>query len=264
MSWHTNLTWNVSHNIFDNIAFILVYSTLFCKFIWSPLCFSAWSFTIPFNAPSPMLPEKLFADPNFSMLCGILAKACILGKFHPQPSSLGKHSFIRSMRMPRAAKDHLICDLWCGSLTQHSNDKYSFRQFLNFSMRLSHLSFPYTSTFTLNKCAWHKITQSSYQLVWIRTFWYHQIFHFLLTCAESLSHFVALHPLLNNIVNHQMIPYLFFWNWCLQSNYQDNQTCVWVSQCHWHVTFLQEQILVIPTSSHQKGHSQKRWKCFFA
>jgi hypothetical protein len=35
-----------------------------------------------------MLPEKLFAYPNFSMLCGILAKACILGKFHPQPSSL--------------------------------------------------------------------------------------------------------------------------------------------------------------------------------
>ncbi len=39
MSWHTNLTWNVSHNIFDNIAFILMYSKLFCKFIWLPLCF---------------------------------------------------------------------------------------------------------------------------------------------------------------------------------------------------------------------------------
>jgi hypothetical protein len=26
-------------NIFDKIAFILTYSTLFCKFIWSPLCF---------------------------------------------------------------------------------------------------------------------------------------------------------------------------------------------------------------------------------
>jgi hypothetical protein len=37
------------------------------------------------------------------------------------------------MRMPRAAKDCLTCDLGCGSLTQHSNDKYSFRQqFLNF------------------------------------------------------------------------------------------------------------------------------------
>jgi hypothetical protein len=71
--------------------------------------------------PIPLLPEKLLADPNFSMLCGILAKACILGKFHPQPSSLGKYSFIRLMRMIRAFKDCLTCDLGCGSLTQHSN-----------------------------------------------------------------------------------------------------------------------------------------------
>ncbi len=76
--------------------------------------------------------------------------------------------------------------------------------------RLFYLSFPSTSTFALNECAWHKVTQSSYQLVLIRTFWYHQLFHFILTCAESLSHFVALHPLLNNSVNHQIIPYLFF------------------------------------------------------
>ncbi len=41
-------------------------------------------------------------------------------------------------------------------------------------------------------------------------FWYHQLFHLVLTCAESLSNFVALHPLLNNGVNHQMIPYLYF------------------------------------------------------
>ncbi len=58
ISWHTNLTWNVSHNIFDNTAFILTYSTLFCKFIWVPLCISAWSFTIPFYSHSPMLSEK--------------------------------------------------------------------------------------------------------------------------------------------------------------------------------------------------------------
>ncbi len=122
MSWHTDLTWTVSHNICDNIVFILAYSTLFCKFIWSTLCFSACSLTIPFNAHSPMLPEKLFADPNFRMLCGVLAKACILGKFHPQPSSLGKHSFIQLMRIPRASKDCLTCDHGCGSLTQHSND----------------------------------------------------------------------------------------------------------------------------------------------
>ncbi len=44
--------------------------------------------------------------------------------------------------------------------------------------------------------------------------------------GKSLSHFIALHPLLNNGVNHQMIPYLFLSNWGLQSNYQDNQTCV--------------------------------------
>jgi hypothetical protein len=52
-----------------------------------------------------------------------------LGKFHPQPSSLGKHSFIRLMRIPRASKYCFTCDLGCGSLTQHSNDKYSFRQY---------------------------------------------------------------------------------------------------------------------------------------
>ena len=79
-----------------------------------------------------------------------------------------------------------------------------------FSRRLSYLSFPSTSTFAPNECAWDKVTQSSYQLIQIHTFWYHQLFHFVLTCAESLSHFVALHPLLNNGVNHQMIPYLFF------------------------------------------------------
>jgi hypothetical protein len=154
-----------------------------------------------------MLPEKLFADPNFSMLCGILAKACILGKFHPQPSSLGQHSFIRLMRMPRAFKDCLTCDLGCCLLTQHSNDKYSFRQFLNFSRSLFYLSFPSTLTFALNVCALHKVTQSSYQLVQIRTFLYDQLFHFVLTCVESLSHFVALHPLLSQANQ----PYLCSW-----------------------------------------------------
>jgi hypothetical protein len=99
-----------------------------------------------------MLPEKLFADPNFSMLYGILAKACILGKFHPQPSSLGKNFFIRLMRTPRAFEDCLTCDLGCGSLTQHSNDKYSFRQFLNFFKEIFYLSLPSTSTFSLNEC----------------------------------------------------------------------------------------------------------------
>jgi hypothetical protein len=44
-----------------------------------------------------------------------------LGKLHPQPSSLGKHSFISLMRMPRAFEDWQTCDLGCGSLTQHTN-----------------------------------------------------------------------------------------------------------------------------------------------
>ncbi len=78
-----------------------------------------------------------------------------------------------------------------------------------FSRRLSYLSFPSTSTFALNECAWHKVTWSSYQLVRICTFWYHQLVHVVLTCVESLSHFVALHPLLSNSVNHQMIPFFF-------------------------------------------------------
>jgi hypothetical protein len=100
-----------------------------------------------------MLTEKLFVDPNFSMLCGILAKACILGKFHPQPSSLGKHSFIRLMRLLRAFEDCLTCDLGYGSSTQHSNDKYSFRQFLIFfkEVFLSFISFHIN--FFVNDCA---------------------------------------------------------------------------------------------------------------
>ncbi len=70
--------------------------------------------------------------------------------------------------------------------------------------------FPSTSTFALNVCALHKVMQSSYQLVQIHTFCYHQLFNFVLTWVESLSHFVALYPLLKDGVNHQMIPYLFF------------------------------------------------------
>jgi hypothetical protein len=59
--------------------------------------------------------------------------------------------------MPRASKDCLTCDLGCGSLTQHSNDKYSFRQFSNFFKEIFYLSFPSTSTFALNECALHKV-----------------------------------------------------------------------------------------------------------
>ncbi len=83
-------------------------------------------------------------------------------------------------------------------------------KFWIFARRLSYLSFPSTSTFTLNVCAWHKVTQNSYQLVQIHTFLYHQLFHFVLICVESFTHSVALHPLINNGVNDQMIPYIFF------------------------------------------------------
>ncbi len=151
-----------------------------------------------------MLPEKSFAGPNFSMLCGILAKACILGKFHPQPSSLEKHSFIRLIRMPRASKDCLTCDLGCGSLTQHSNDKYSFRQFSIFFREIV-LSF---ISFHINFCP-ECVCMTQSNTKQLPT---HLDPHILVPSVipESLSHFVALYPLLNNGVNHQMIPYLFF------------------------------------------------------
>jgi hypothetical protein len=44
-----------------------------------------------------MLPETLFAKPNFSMLRGNSAEACIFSEFHPQPSSFGKHSFMAKL-----------------------------------------------------------------------------------------------------------------------------------------------------------------------
>ncbi len=229
------------------------------------LCvFSAWSFTIPFNDRSPIMPEKLIADPNFSMLCGILANACILGKFHLQPSSLGKHSVIRLMRMPRAFEDCLTCDLACGSLTQHLNDKYSFGQYLNFFKEIV-LSF---ISFHINFCPeWVCMTQSNTKQLPT-----HLVPHILVPSViqfridmhgKSLS--LCCSALLTKQWSKSSNDSLsLFSNWGLQSNYQDNQTCVWVSQCHWHVTFLQEQILVIHTSGHQKGHFQKHWKCFFA
>ncbi len=139
----TNLTWNVSRNIIENIAFILAYSTLFWKFIWLSLCFFCMIFNNSLNTCSLMLPEKLFAEPLCSMFRGILAKACIFGKFHPQPSSLGKHSFIRLMRSPRTLEEWCTFDRGCGSFTQRSNDRYSFRQCLNLFMEifLSFISF---------------------------------------------------------------------------------------------------------------------------
>jgi hypothetical protein len=173
-----------------------------------------------------MLPEKIFADPNFSMLCGILAKACILGKFHPQPSSLGKHSFFRLMRMPRAFKDWQACDRGCGSLTQHSNDKYSLRQFLIFFKDIF-LSF---ISFHINFCPeCVRITQSNTKQLPTCSDPYILVplvipFHIdiggkslSLCCSASLT---------KQWCKPSNDSLSFFPNWCLQSTYQDNQTCV--------------------------------------
>ncbi len=76
------------------------------------------------------------------------SKVVHFGKFHPQPSSLGKHSFIRLTRLLRALEDWHTCDRACGSLTQCSNNKYSFRQFLNL-FKVIFLSF---ISFHINFC----------------------------------------------------------------------------------------------------------------
>jgi hypothetical protein len=76
----------------------------------------------------------------------------------PNPHLLEKYSFMRLMRLPRAMEDWHTCDLGCGSFTQCSNDKYSFRQFLNLFKEIV-LSF---ISFTINffpECAC--ITQSN-------------------------------------------------------------------------------------------------------
>ena len=55
---YTKLMTEVSHNIFDNIAFILPYSTLFSKVVRSLLGSSRVIFDNPFNASSPICPEN--------------------------------------------------------------------------------------------------------------------------------------------------------------------------------------------------------------
>jgi hypothetical protein len=160
------------------------------------------------------------------MLCGILAKACILGKFHPQPSSLGKHSFIRLMRMLRASEGCLTCDLGCGSLTQHSNDKYSFRQLLIFFKEIF-LSF---ISFHLNFCP-ECVCMTQSNTKQLPTCSDPHIFvpsvipfcidmrqkYLSLCCSASLTKQWCTAS--NDFLS-------FFLNWGLQSNYQDNETCV--------------------------------------
>ncbi len=166
--------------------------------------------------------------------------------------------------MPRASKDCLTYDLGCGSLIQHSNDKYSFRHFFNFFKEIV-LSF---ISFHINFCPeWVCMTQRytkqlptclDLHILVPSVIPFHIDMHgksLLQCCSASLT---------KQWCKSSNDSLSFFSKWGLQSNYQDNQTCVCVSQCHWHVTFLQEQKLVIHTSGHQKGHSQKHWKCFFA
>ncbi len=90
----------------------------------------AWSFTMPFNACSPICPQKLFALPNLSIFWGILANACILGIFHPLPSVRGKQSLMRVISSPRTLALIYTSRCVCGPLTHGSKDKYNFKHSL--------------------------------------------------------------------------------------------------------------------------------------
>ncbi len=151
-----------------------------------------------------------------------------MGKSHPQPSSLGKHSFIRLMRMPRAFEDCLTCDHGCGSLTQHSNDKYSFRQFLHFfkEILLSFISFhinfhPESVCMTQNTTKQLPTHSDPHLLVL-------SVIPFRIDmCGKSLS--LCCSASFTNQRCESSNDYdslSFSSNWGLQSNYQDNQTCV--------------------------------------
>jgi hypothetical protein len=128
-----------------------------------------------------MFPEKLFAEPDFSMLLGIFAKACIFGRFQPQSSSLGKHCLIIVISSPRSVKEQRTCALECGSATQHSYAKYCFRQYINLFIGIFFVLFHLPSISSLNVSTSHKVTQSSSQLSLNRTFWCHQLFHYVWT-----------------------------------------------------------------------------------
>ena len=133
--------------------------------------------------------------------------------------------------------------------------------FRSFSRRFSYLLFPSTSTFALNECAWHKVTQSSYQLIQIHLFWCHQLFHFVLTCAESLSHFVALHPLLNiGVIIKWFLTFFFELVPPIKLSRQPNM-------CFFKPVPLTCNISAGTDPSNpyfrsSKGHSQKHWKSF--
>ncbi len=51
----------------------------------------------------------------------------------PSPTFISWKAFLYQIdENAKSLRRFLTCDLGCGSLTQHSNDKYSFRQFLIF------------------------------------------------------------------------------------------------------------------------------------
>jgi hypothetical protein len=128
------------------------------------------------------------------------------------------------MRMPRASEDWQTCDLGC-ALTQHSNDKYSFRQFLIFFKEIV-LSFISFHTIFFPECVC--ITQRNTQQVPTRSDPHILVpsvipFHIdmrgkylSLCCSASLTKQWCKSS--NDILS--------VLNWCLQSTYQDNQTCV--------------------------------------
>ncbi len=149
--------------------------------------------------------------------------------FHPQPLSLGKQSFIRLMRMPRAFEDRLTCDLGCGSLTQHSNDKYSFRQFLIFfnEVLLSFISFH------INFCPeWVCMIQSNTNQLPACSdphILVPSVIPFCIDIHEKSLSLCCSASLTKQQCKSSNDSLSFFLNWGLQSNYQDTQTCVWLA-----------------------------------
>jgi hypothetical protein len=130
------------------------------------------------------------------------------------------------MRMPRAFEDRLTCDLGCGSLTQHSNDMYSFRQFLIFSRRLSYLSLSSTSTFTLNVCALQKIYTKQLPTCSHLHILVPSVIPFCIDMRGKSLSLCCSAFLTKQGCKSSNDPLSFCLNWFLQSNYQDNQTCV--------------------------------------
>ncbi len=217
------------------------------------------------QCPIPYVAWKIICWSKLQHVVWHFSKGMHFGsKFHPQPSSLRKNSFIRLMRMPKASKDCLTCNLGCGSLTQHSNDKYSFRQFLIFFKEIV-LSF---ISFHTNFCLeWVCMAQSNTKQLPTCLDPHILVPSVIPFCIDMHGKSLSLccsASLTKHHCKSSNDSLSSFLNWGLQSKYKDNQTCVWVSQCYWHVTFLQEQILVIHTSDHQMGRSQSIGNVFFA